>query len=322
MAADSVCSDSAAGGHVPVLSRAAIAWLRVREDGVYVDCTAGAGGHAFLIASALREGRLIALDRDPAAVEVARARLAGLRAEVFHRNYGQLAEVLGELGIAKVDGVLCDAGLSSMQLDDAGRGFTFQENGPLDMRMDTTQGTTAERFLAEVDERELVRILKTYGDIRPARRIASAIVARRKRGHLHTTGHLAGAVSEALDFVQGVPRETRTVFQAIRMAVNDETGWLEEGLRQAVDVLAPGGRLVAVSFHSGEDRIIKNVLRETSRMRRELHADGRVRACVPARMKVLTPKPIQPDEEEIRANPRCHSAKLRAAERLKAARSG
>jgi 16S rRNA (cytosine1402-N4)-methyltransferase len=303
--------------HVPVLAGAALGWLRIRDDGVYVDGTAGAGGHSALIAERIPRGRLIALDRDPAAVEAARARLREFaNVEVRHRNYGERAAVLAERGIEGVDGVLLDAGLSSMQIDDGARGFSFQEEGPLDMRMDPSAGPTAATYLARVDESELSRVLREYGDVGPSRRIAAAIVARRHRNALRTTRDLAAAVEEALDFVRGTPEEVRTVFQAIRMAVNEELTWLERGLHDAVAALRPGGRLVAIAFHSGEDRVVKNVLRDASRPRRELYPDGRVRVVHPPLMRVLTPKPVTPDAEETRANPRAHSARLRAAERV------
>lgn len=303
--------------HVPVLADAALSWLRIREDGTYVDCTAGAGGHSALIAERNPRGRLVALDRDPSAVALARQRLEPFpHATVFHRNYAELTEVLAEAGIENVDGILLDAGISSMQLDRPDRGFAFQEEGPLDMRMDPTRGPSAAEFLGRIDEAELARILKEYGDVRPAKRIAAAIVARRRRGGLSTTSDLAGAVAEALPFVRGVPEETRTVFQAVRIAVNDELGGLESCLIQAVDALKPGGRLVAIAFHSGEDRIVKNVLRDASRTQRDLYPDGRVRGVRPPRLKVLTPAPVTPEPEETRRNPRAHSARLRAAERL------
>lgn len=304
-------------GHVPVLEGPALEWLRVRGDGVYVDCTAGAGGHSESIARRLTTGRLISFDRDAGALERVRTRLVGFaNAEVVHANYGELAAVLNRMGVNSVDGVLLDAGLSSVQLDDAERGFSFQADGPLDMRMDTSQGLPAAEFLAGVREPELTRILREYGDVAPARRIAQAIVQRSQRGRLETTGDLREAVREALPFVTGDPDEIRTVFQSIRMAVNDELRWLRVGIEQAIRVLAPGGRLVAIAFHSGEDRVIKNALRDASRPMRELHPDGRVKTTIPAIIKILTPKPLTPGEDEVRANPRSHSARLRAAERL------
>ena len=316
-----------AGGsseHVPVLAEVAIDLLAVRPEGIYVDCTAGAGGHAALIARRLQRGRLVALDRDPRAVEVAAARLEPYGcAAVYHANYGMLAEVLAELRIEQVDGVLIDAGASSMQLDDAKRGFSFQADGPIDMRMDTSSGGAggemtmrASEYLAKISAPALARDLKRYGDVRPAKRIAKAIVARRDTGRLEGTQDLAAAVSEALDFVRGVPEEIRTVFQAIRVAVNDELRWLEAGLRAAVAALRPGGRLVVITFQSGEHRIAKRVLREAARAQRLLHPDGRDRAILGPRVRILTRKPVLPSAEEIRKNRRAQSARLRAAERL------
>lgn len=307
------------GGHVPVLAGPAIDGLQVQPKGIYVDCTAGPGGHSALVAERLEggQGRLIALDRDPEAVARAASRLAPYpNAAVYHWNYAELAQLLEELGVERTDGVLFDLGVSSLQLDNAVRGFSFEKEGPLDMRMDPTTGQTARTFLHEVGERDLAHILKTYGDVRPAKRIAAAIVHRRGAGELETTKDLAEAVAEALDFVRGVPVETRTVFQAIRIAVNEELRWLETGLRQAVASLAPRGRLVCIAFHSGEDAVVKAVLRSVTRRQRELEPNGRVRCVVPPCMRLVTPKPVSPGAEEIRANPRAHSARLRIAERL------
>jgi 16S rRNA (cytosine1402-N4)-methyltransferase len=305
-------------GHVPVLAGSAVDGLRIRPGGVYVDCTAGAGGHSALIAARLGEtGRLIALDRDPAAVLRARARLNEFpQVTVLHRNYGELGAVLRERSIDAVDGVLMDAGLSSMQLDDPLRGFTFEREGPLDMRMDTSCGMTAETLLSSVSEQNLASILKMYGDVHPAKRIAAAIVRRRNEGRMRSTRDLADAVAEALEVTHKTPVETRTVFQAIRIAVNEELRWIETGLAQAIAVLAPGGRLVCITFHSGEDRIAKRLLQDASRRRRELLPDGRVKCVVPPLLTLITPRPIRPSAEEIDANPRAHSGRLRIAERL------
>jgi len=307
-----------AQAHIPVLAGPALDWLAVQPAGVYVDCTAGAGGHAAQIAARLETGRLIALDRDPKAVAMARERLAPFAgATVVHANYGQLREVLDGLRIGSVEGILLDAGVSSMQLDAADRGFSFQQEGPLDMRMDTSTGLPAAAWLQTVSEPELAQVLRQYGDVKPARRIASAIVRRRAAGQLESTGDLASAVKDALQFVRGMPEEVRTVFQAIRIGVNEELQWLEAGLEQAIDCLAPGGRLVVIAFHSGEDRVSKQVLQRASRPERVLHPDGRVRAVHAPRLRLLTRKPVTPDAEEVRVNPRAASARLRAAERLR-----
>ncbi len=311
---------SGAAEHVPVLAEAAVAWLAVRPDGVYVAATAGLGGHSALIAERLGGGgRLVALDRDPDAVSRASERLRPYRqASVHHANYGEMLETLVRLGAGPVDGVLLDAGLSSRQLNSSERGFSFQEDGPLDMRMDPTRGMTAEEYLAGAPEAELAQVLRHYGDVGPAKRIARAIVRRRESGGLHRTSDLMAAVGEGLDFVRGVPEEVRTVFQAIRIAVNEELRWLEAGLRQAVQVVKPGGRLVVITFHSGEDRVVKRIFQEMSRPRRELESDGRIRTVIPPELRVLTPKPVLPEAEEVRENPRAKSAKLRAAEKLTA----
>ncbi len=306
-----------AAGHIPVLSAEALHYLNIDPAGTYVDCTAGGGGHSELIAERLTTGRLIALDRDPEAVERVQQRLAPYpAAQAICRNYAELGAALAELNIESVEGILVDAGLSSCQLDDARRGFSLQAEGPLDMRMDATRGGPAAAWLREQTRESLMQTLRTYGDVRPARRIAETLVARAHEGRLNTTGDLRQAVCDALPFVHGEPDEVRTVFQAIRIAVNDELNALRTGLAQMIDALAPGGRLAVISFHSGEDRIVKQAFRSASRVQRELFPDGRVAQTYPPRLRVLTPRPVSPSEAERRANPRAHSARLRAAERL------
>lgn len=290
--------------------------LRVRPDGIYVDGTAGAGGHSLLIAQALDGGRLVSLDRDPDAVALAGSRLSGYpQALVVRANYSELSEVLRDLGIGPVDGVLIDAGCSSMQLDRRERGFSFEGNGPLDMRMDPTTGASAAEMLRGMGEEEMVAMLKQYGDLRPARRIARAIRERAQEGRLTTTRDLVEAVREALPFVSGVPDEVRTVFQAVRIAVNDELGHLERGVRAAIDVLAPGGRLAVLTFHSGEDRVVKRAMQEAARERRTYHADGRISGRIAPIVKEITRKPVEPGDAEKKSNPRSKSAKLRVVER-------
>ncbi|HIA48211.1 MAG TPA: 16S rRNA (cytosine(1402)-N(4))-methyltransferase RsmH [Candidatus Hydrogenedentes bacterium] len=250
--------------HVTVLAEEAIEWLRIAPDGVYVDGTTGFGGHTLRIAERLGDdGRVFGLDRDPQAVEMARKRVQAFpQATILHRNYDRLSEVVEELKLPQLDGVLIDAGVSSMQLDDPARGFTFQEEGPLDMRMDRTSEVSAETWLAEISENDLAAALKRYGDIRKAKTIAAAICRWRVTSGMTTTADLVAAVKDALPFVSGVPEETRTVFQAIRIAVNNELRSLERFMAQAIDSLETGGRLVCITFHSGEDRIVKNVLKE------------------------------------------------------------
>jgi 16S rRNA (cytosine1402-N4)-methyltransferase len=301
-----------------VLAAAVLKWLNIRPEGAFVDCTAGAGGHSELIARQLVGGRLIALDRDPAAVALASERLAIFpQVTVLHANYAQLGSVLNDIGVGPVQGVLIDAGVSSMQIDDPGRGFSLQHEGPLDMRMNPTEGMTALEYLAIVDPDELASSLRTFGDVGPARRIAKLLSSRAREGRIRTTVDLVRTVQEALSFVRGIPEEVRTVFQAIRIAVNDELSALSCGVEQAIDCLAPEGRIVAISFHSGEDRVVKNLLNREGRPRREFHPDGRLKHETAPRLRVLTRKPVVPDAAEIQQNPRAHSARLRAAERLR-----
>lgn len=304
--------------HIPVLLDRAIELLDVKPDGIYVDCTAGAGGHAEEIARRLESGRLLALDRDPVAVALTRARLRPYkRVQVQQANYRDLTCVLAEVGISVVNGILIDAGLSSMQLNDPSRGFSFQEEGPLDMRMDTTSGPTAAQYLASVDEDELMRVLREFADVPKANKIAAETCKRRAQAPLKTTQDLVQVVCDAFPFVNGVPAETRQVFQAIRIAVNEELQALSHVIDTAIAALAIGGRLVCITFHSGEDRIVKHLIQKLSKPTRELHPDGRTKEILPAVLKNLTRKPVIPNPEELRTNPRAGSAKLRAAERVR-----
>ena len=292
-------------------------WLNVDPDGVYVDCTAGAGGHSSLIAERLTGGRLIALDRDTDALALAAERLKPyVQAETVHGNYGELPSILANLGVDTVDGVLIDAGVSSMQLDRSERGFSVQDEGPLDMRMNQSEGADAAAFLSAATKESLADVLKEFGDIAKPKRIAKSILARRQENRLHTTKDLAAAVNEALGVKGKLAQEVYAVFQAIRIAVNDELRWLELGVKNGVNVLAPGGRIVVISFHSGEDRIVKNVFKSYSKKRDMLDGLGRVTHSRPAIIKSLTKKPETPCDEEIAGNPRSRSAKLRAAEKL------
>ncbi|HNR29940.1 MAG TPA: 16S rRNA (cytosine(1402)-N(4))-methyltransferase RsmH [Candidatus Hydrogenedentes bacterium] len=303
--------------HVPVLAGPAIEWLAVRPEGTYVDCTAGAGGHAALIARRLHGGRLIAMDRDPHAAALARRRLETFECvTVVRANYAELRAILDGLGVGRVDGILIDCGVSSMQIDTPERGFSWSRTAPLDMRMDPTGGTTAAAYLRRVSIEDLVRDLKEFGDVRPARRIARAILRRRDAGAMETTDDLAAAVREALPFAGPEPEELRTVFQSVRIRVNEELRWIEAGLAQAIDALRPGGRVCVIAFHSGEDRVVKTLMRDAAREQRLLYPDGRVRDRIPPRLRLLTRAPVRPDDEEVRNNPRAKSARLRVGERL------
>jgi len=285
--------------HVSVLLDAAIDYLAIRPDGIYVDATFGAGGHSRAILSHLTTGRLIALDQDPEALPRAHT-ITHPSFTFVQANFSELARVLADCGVAQVDGVLFDLGVSSMQLDDAQRGFSFRDTAPLDMRMNPYRGQSAYDVLATASERELADIFFEYGEERAARRIAHAIVERRVAGKLPKT------TTEFAQFVAGVvhrpgKRErihpATRVFQALRIAVNDELGALREGLAAAVDSLRGAGRVVAISFHSLEDRIVKQTFRGDERL------------------EILTKKPLVPGEGEMAENSRARSAKLRAAQR-------
>ncbi len=290
-------------GHVSVLLEEALEWLAVAPGGTYVDATLGAGGHSRAIAERLRGGRLVALDADPSALRRPGRPAEGPNVTLVHANFATLGAVLEQLEIETVDGVLFDLGVSSMQLDDAERGFSFREDAPLDMRLDPTTGESAAELLATREERELADIIFQFGEERAARRIARAIVRRREQGRVPaTTADLAGLVASVLHRPgtrERVHPATRT-FQALRIAVNDELGALRAGLDAATAALREGGRLVAISFHSLEDRIVKTTFRDDPR----LHP--------------LTRKPVLAGEDELARNPRSRSAKLRAAERVAA----
>ena len=279
--------------------------LAPSRGGTFVDCTVGLGGHARALLEA-GASRLVGLDRDPAALDRAREALmpyAG-RVDLVHSDYRRLGDVLDDLSIGDVEGVLADLGVSSMQLDAPGRGFSFRRDDPLDMRMDTSSGPTAAEAIAAADERTLADVIYQFGEERHARRVARAIVAAREASPIETTGRLAEIVRRAVPrkgYVRIDPA-TRT-FQAIRIWVNRELDGLDAFVAQAATRLAAGGRLAVITFHSLEDRVVKHTLRA-------LQAGGTV--------TIRTKRPVVPGDAEIARNPRARSAKLRAAERVRA----
>ncbi len=302
--------------HRTVLLEEAVDALAIKPGGVYVDATFGRGGHSRLILGQLNEqGRLIALDRDPAAVEAGRE-IADPRLKLIHAAFSGLRAALEAEAVERVDGVLLDLGVSSPQLDEAQRGFSFRLDAPLDMRMDTSRGQTAAEWLAQASQQQLAEVIKNYGEERFANAVAKAIVAARAGGAIATTRQLAEIVASAVRTrEQGQHPATRS-FQAIRIHVNQELEELSLVLPQAVDALNTGGRLAVISFHSLEDRIVKRFLRDESRPP-QLPARLPVRAAdlPPARLK-LVGKPMMPSEAEVAANPRSRSAVLRVAERI------
>lgn len=288
--------------HVPVLPAEVLHYLNPRPGQTVVDATVGAGGHARLIAERVGPtGRVFGLDQDPNSLASAARRLEGLPVTLVHRNFEDLPEVLRELGIEAVDGVLADLGFSSDQLADPQRGLSFAQAGPLDMRLDPTHGEPVRALLRRLPERELADIFWRYGEERFSRRVARKIVEARQKEPLETTTQLAELVRSVVPRPKGhrhvIDPATR-VFQALRIAVNDELGALERFLNALPDCLRPGGRAVVISFHSLEDRLVKQAFRNS-----------------PELFKELTRKPVQAGEDEVRDNPRARSAKLRAAEK-------
>ncbi len=307
-----------ASAHVPVLLDEVIAALRIKETGRYVDGTFGRGGHAAAILGRLGpEGRLLAFDRDPSAVAVARRRFGGdERVRVCHCSFAALArEVQQEDWVGKVDGILLDLGVSSPQLDEAERGFSFRSDGPLDMRMDPTQGEPVASWLARVSENELASVLREFGEERYAKRIAAHIVKARQTAPLTTTRQLAEIAAAANPAWEKHKHPATRTFQALRIYINHELDELKTCLDAVVDALAPAGRLVVISFHSLEDRIVKRFIRNASRGD-VFPADLPVTAeQMNVRLRSVG-KAVHPSEQEMARNPRARSAVMRVAEKL------
>lgn len=316
--------------HLPVLLQETLEFWGGRPEGCYVDCTLGLGGHSAALLERLPSARLVGLDRDPKALEWAARRLApfGDRVQLVRGRFDQLGERLRQLGIDAVDGILADLGVSSMQLDQAGRGFSFSHEGPLDMRMGRS-GRTAADVVNDYPEDTLAKIFREYGEEKQARRIARSIVQRRAEEPFETTADLCRVVEES-KYVppawvehkkrkSGAPRArsihpATQIFQALRIEVNDELGQVEDLLDESVQMLQQEGNLVVISYHSLEDRIVKHRLRDMARGEVE-PITGRPRAETQV-IEVLTRKPVRPSESEVSANPRSRSARLRAAKRI------
>ena len=286
--------------HVPVMLDEVVRWLDPRPGAVIVDGTVGGGGHTRALAERMGpDGRIVALDRDPAAVAMAERNLAGLPVELVEADFRDLPEVLEQLAVTAVDGVLLDLGVSSDQLADSTRGFSFAAEGPLDLRFDPTRGEPAYRLISRLSAEHLAQLIRRYGEERHSRRIARAIVRRRREKPIERASDLAELVRRSVPRSRGrrqIDPATRT-FQALRIAVNDELKSLEIALRRMPDCIRPGGRLAVISFHSLEDRRVKEAFRDDERY------------------EVLTPKPVRPSPEEVDRNSRASSAKLRVAGR-------
>ena len=319
LAAGETDAVAAQDAHQTVLLQEAVDALAIRADsrraeGCYVDATFGRGGHSRLILERLgAHGRLVALDRDPQAVAAA-TRINDARFCAVHASFVELTEVLARLGLEGVDGVLLDLGVSSPQLDDAARGFSFRRDGPLDMRMDTSRGQTAAQWLETASEVEIREVIHDYGEERFAKQIAKAIVAARQREPVVTTGQLAAIVGAAVRTREKNKDPATRTFQAIRIYLNQELAQLSLALPQILELLRPGGRLAVISFHSLEDRIVKRFMRDAVRADVPIRLPLRERELPQSRLR-LVGKPLGASAQEIAANARARSATLRVAER-------
>ena len=306
--------------HITVLLHEAVDALEIKPDGIYVDGTFGYGGHSRLILERLgKNGRLIAFDKDLSAVTEGRIiKDAGFH--IVHSRFSRIQEELQKLGVSRVDGVLLDLGVSSPQLEDASRGFSFRLNGPLDMRMDTSQGQTATEWIASVSEAQLGEVIKNYGEERFAKRIARAVVATRSRQPIVTTLQLAEIVATAVRSRKQNQNPATRTFQAIRIYLNQELEEWSLSLPQCVELLNPGGRLVIISFHSLEDRIVKRFMRAAANPdllpRRLPIRNKEMQNFSPQKLR-LVGKAVRPRENEVAINPRARSAVMRVAERIK-----
>ena len=305
--------------HKSVLLEESISALNVRPDGTYIDATFGRGGHSQAILNQLSDaGRLIAFDRDPAAIASAQRFANDQRFSIIHKPFAEMQSVTESLGIdGEVDGVLMDLGVSSPQLDDASRGFSFMREGPLDMRMDTTKGISAAQWLEKAEEQDITQVLKEFGEEKFGKRIAHAIVNRRQDSPLTTTKELAELIDAAVPVKDKFKHPATRSFQGIRIYINSELDQIREGLKGSVKALCSGGRLVVISFHSLEDRLVKRFMREQSK--------GKI---VPAGLPItqaeidadkvlkLISKAIKPSQRELEINNRARSSVLRVAEKL------
>ena len=305
--------------HIPVLLAECIDGLAIRPDGIYLDGTAGGAGHSKEIAARLTTGRLIALDQDPDAVAAASQRLEGLPATVVQSNFRYADRALAQLGVDGLDGVLLDLGVSSHQLDEVSRGFSYQGDAPLDMRMDQDQPLTAREIVNTWSTAEITRILRDYSEEKWAARIAQIICEHRAQKPLETTGDLVACVDAAIPKkvrMQDNGHSARRTFQALRIAVNDELDPLKKALEDMVELLNPGGHLAVLTFHSLEDRIVKQTFR---RLANPCTCPPKIPVCICGKkpvVRVLGGGGIKPDAQEVERNPRARSAMLRGCEKL------
>lgn len=306
--------------HVTVLREKSVELMNINPDGIYVDGTLGGGGHSELIISKLRDGKLIGIDQDKDAIKAASERLAdfGDKGIFIHDNFKNVKNIIADLGIEKIDGFLIDLGVSSYQLDEAKRGFSYMHDGILDMRMNREAGFSAFDVVNTYSKEELERVIFQYGEEKWARRISEFIVEERKKGDILTTFELVDIIKKAVPAGarRDGPHPAKRTFQAIRIEVNDELNIIKETIEDVVDILKKDGTVSVITFHSLEDRIVKNVLRDLSK---GCICPSEIPICVcnnKPKIKIITRKPILPSEMEINDNPRARSAKLRVAVRL------
>jgi 16S rRNA (cytosine1402-N4)-methyltransferase len=304
--------------HTPVLREEVLRWLITSTDGVYVDATLGGGGHAESILQRLDPtGMLIGFDADPDAIRFAAARLSGFgeQAALVHSNFRNISAALDQRGISRIGGILFDLGVSSYQLDEPSKGFSFRGDDRLDMRMDPSQTLDARTLINEYEEEELAGIFWKYGEERASRSLARAIVRQRVKGPLETTGELVAAVKSVVG-ERFLIKTLARVFQALRIVVNNELENLTEALAQAILLLQPGAHVVVISYHSLEDRIVKETFKREAALIRPSGNKFVPDTILEPKLRVLTKKPVEATEEESRVNPRSRSAKLRAAEKI------
>ena len=304
--------------HTPVMAEEVTEFLTTNPDGVYIDGTIGGGGHAEVILDRLTDKALyIGIDKDATAIEQCKERFkdSTAKVELFQGNFSMMNEIADRMGVKGVDGVLLDLGVSSTQIDLPERGFSFSSDGPLDMMMDQNSGISAADLIKSLTERELADLIYEYGEERHSRKIASAIVNFQKKSPISTTSDLSSIVKRVI-MGNMKTKSLARVFQALRIAVNDELSSLEEGLTAAIKLLKKGGRIVVLSYHSLEDRIVKNRLRDLSKSHTEDPESPTGFREQVKELKLLTKKVIKPTESEIARNPRSRSARLRAAEKL------
>ena len=304
--------------HVSVLLEETIAHLDVKPDGLYIDGTLGGGGHASAVLERLDSGRLLGIDRDPDALDRTRAKLVGFGERFLTRRGGfaDMRRCAAEEGINEVDGILLDLGVSSDQLNQPQRGFSFMQDGPLDMRMDLDQKISAEEWINDAPVEEMIQTFKKYGEEPQAVRIAKGIAAARDKARLERTSDLADLVSDLKGGRKGKRHPATQIFQAVRMAVNDEMGQLERGLDEGLALLKPGGRMAVITFHSLEDRMVKRFFRNHEGKMVSLQQGGERWEGLEPRMRRVVRKAVNPSEEELTRNARARSAKLRVAEKV------